>query len=146
MKQDIALPEEHPAPHVGHDPGRPCMDLWQILVDRAEGTLAGVQDPRFRRLPWRGNPDLIGSYIGDARKRMDRVVRRLLKGETIPHDEKVFSMFERHTRWVSRGKTGVPVEPGVPVCIVEDECGFILHHRIMWEGSDVDHPFSMKRE
>ena len=46
---------------------------------------------------------------------------RLLKGETIPQNEKVFSNFEPHTRWISKGKAGCPVELGVPVCIVETE-------------------------
>ena len=43
-----------------------------------------------------------------------------------------------HTRWISKGKAGRPVELGVPVCIMEDPYQFILHHEIMWTGSDVD--------
>ena len=69
---------------------------------------------------------------------MDPVERRLLKGETIPHEEKVFSIFEEHTRWVSKGKAGTPVELGVPVCVMEDQFQFILHHKILWAGGDVD--------
>ena len=69
---------------------------------------------------------------------MDQVERRLLKGETIAHEEKVFSIFEGHTRWVSKGKAGTPVELGVPVCVMEDQFQFILHHKILWLGSDVD--------
>ena len=44
-----------------------------------------------------------------------------MKGEKIPHAQKVFSVFETHTRWVSKGKAGNPVELGVPVCVVEDQ-------------------------
>ncbi len=51
---------------------------------------------------------------------------------------KVISIFEPHTRWISKGKGGCPVELGVPVCILEDEHGFVLHHEVMWQGSDVD--------
>ena len=69
--------------------------------------------------------------------------RRLLRGETIPHEEKVFSIFEEHTRWVSKGKAGTPVELGVPVAIIEDQYGFILHHKVLWEGEDVDVAVSM---
>ena len=43
---------------------------------------------------------------------MEQVERRLLKGGTIPHGEKVFSIFEPHTRWVVKGKEGTPVELG----------------------------------
>ena len=70
----------------------------------------------------------------------------MLQGETIPTDEKVYSIFEEHARWISKGKAGVPVELGVPVCVLEDNCGFILHHRIMWAGSDVDHAQPMIEE
>lgn len=68
---------------------------------------------------------------------MDQVERRLLLGETIPHEEKVFSIFEPHTRWVSKGKAGTPVELGVPVAVIEDQHRFILHHEVLWDGSDV---------
>ena len=68
---------------------------------------------------------------------MDQVERRLLKGETIPHGEKVFSIFEPHTRWVAKGKAGRPVELGVPVGVVEDQFQFILHHKIQ-DGGRLD--------
>ena len=45
-------------------------------------------------------------------------------------------LFEEHTRWIQKGKAGVPVEHGVPVCI--DQYQFILDHKILWEGIAVD--------
>ncbi len=63
--------------------------------------------------------------------------------ERIPHGEKVFPVFEPHARWISRGKPGCPVEPGVPVCIPEDSHGFVLHHEVMWQGSDAGHAVPM---
>ena len=77
-------------------------------------------------------------FVMHAVRQIDQIDRRLLKGETIPQNEKVFSIFEPHTRWISKGKAGCPVELGVPVCIIEDPYQFILHHEIMWTGSDVD--------
>ncbi len=88
----------------------------------------------------------IESHLEHARRRIDQVDQRLLKGETIPQNEKVFSIFEEHTRWCVKGKTGVPVELGVPVAVLEDQHGFLLHHRILWEGSDVDHAVPVIRE
>ena len=73
-----------------------------------------------------------------AVRQIDQIGRRLLKGETLPQNEKVFSIFEPHTRWVSKGKAGRPVELGVPIGIAEDQYQFILHYEIMWTGSDVD--------
>ena len=80
----------------------------------------------------------IEGYLAHARRQIDQVERRLLRGETIPHDEKVFSIFENHTRWISKGKAGRPVELGVPVCVLEDQHGFLLYHEILWEGGDTD--------
>ena len=77
---------------------------------------------------------------------MDQVERRLLNGESIAHQEKVFSVFEEHTRWISKGKAGVAVELGVPVCIVEDQFQFIVHHKILWQGGDVDVAVPMVEE
>ncbi len=88
----------------------------------------------------------IANYLRHAHRQIDQIGRRLLQGETIPTAEKVYSIFEEHTRWISKGKAGVPVELGVPVCVLEDDCGFILHHRIMWKGSDVDHAQPMVEE
>jgi len=75
-----------------------------------------------------------------------RVRLRLPEGKTIPHGEKVFLVLGPYIRWISKCKAGVPVELGVPVCIVENECSFILNHRIMWEGSDVDHAVPVVEE
>jgi len=80
----------------------------------------------------------IERYITHAERQIDQVERRGVNGETIPHDQKVFSIFEEHTEWISKGKAGVPVELGLRVCILEDQYGFILHHRVMKGEIDVD--------
>lgn len=78
----------------------------------------------------------IKGLIAHAERQMNQIERRLLNGETIPHEEKVFSIFEAHTEWISKGKAGVPVELGVRVCVLEDQYQFVLHHRIMWKETD----------
>ena len=45
-------------------------------------------------------------------KHIDLAERRLLKGEKIPYSEKVFSLFEPHTKRINKGKAGVIAEPG----------------------------------
>ena len=77
-------------------------------------------------------------YVGHTRRQIEQTDRRILQGEAIPQEEKVFSVFEEHTRWNSKGKAGVPVELGLPVAIVEDQSQFVLEHRILWQGSDTD--------
>ncbi|WP_319548855.1 transposase [Desulfogranum marinum] len=54
----------------------------------------------------------------------------------IAHAEKVFSIFEEHTEWISKGKAGVPVELGLKVCVLQDQYGFILHYRVMEHETD----------
>ena len=51
--------------------------------------------------------------------------------ERIPHCSP-----EPHTRWISKGKAGRPVELGV-ACVVEDQYQFILHHKL-WKEDDVE--------
>ena len=118
------------------------LERCRYLVERAQVTLA---DLALRgATPWKLVN--IEHYLGHAVRQIDHVERRLLGGETIPQDEKVFSIFESHTRWISKGKAGTPVELGVPVCVLEDNHGFILHHEVMWQGSDVDYAQPMIRE
>ncbi len=75
-------------------------------------------------------------FIAHARRQIDQIDRRVLKGETIPHGEKVFSLFQPHTEWISKGKAGVPVELGLRVAVVESREGFILHHQVMEKQTD----------
>ena len=104
------------------------------LIDRVKALLLelaamGVSPQKINK---------ITNFVMHAVRQIDQIDWRLLKGETIQQNEKVFSIFEPHTRWISKGKAGRPVELGVPVCIIEDPYQFILHHEVMWTGSDVD--------
>jgi len=80
----------------------------------------------------------IQEYIGHGTRQIDQIRRRVVDGETIPHHEKVFSIFEQHTEWISKGKAGTPVELGKRICVVKDQYGFILHHLVMENETDSD--------
>ena len=110
------------------------VERCRTLVERAEATLDALRNQGAAEFTCRS----IAGFVAHARRQIDQVERRLLRGETIPHEEKVFSIFEGHTRWISKGKAGTPVELGVPVALIEDQYGFILHHEVLWEGEDVD--------
>lgn len=71
-----------------------------------------------------------------AERQIDQIRRRAILGETILHAEKVFSLFQPHTEWISKGKAGTPVELGLRVCIMEDSHGFILHSQVMQNTTD----------
>jgi transposase, IS5 family len=74
---------------------------------------------------------------------IDQVNRRIFKDEKIPSQEKVYSIFEPYTEWICKGKAGVRQELGLKICIVEDQCGFILNHRVMKNEQDKDVAFEM---
>lgn len=110
-------------------------------LERSETLVGRLRDTRgqlaLRPAIPLGLAELDG-YLAHAERQIDQVRRRVLHGETIPHAEKVFSLFEPHTEWISKGKAGVPVELGLRVCIVEDQHRFILHHQVMEKTTD-DH-------
>jgi len=78
----------------------------------------------------------LDAYMAHAERQIDQIRRRVLRDETIPHGEKVFSIFQPHTEWIVKGKAGVPMELGLRVCVVEDQYGFILHHEVMEKTTD----------
>jgi IS5 family transposase len=109
-------------------------------LEQAEGYLERARNTRVRlEIGCNVVPmmlALLDTYMADAERQIDQIRRRVLQGETIPHGEKVFSIFEPHTEWISKGKAGVPVELGLRVCVVEDHHGFILHHQVMEKTTD----------
>ncbi|MCK5014591.1 MAG: ISNCY family transposase, partial [Candidatus Omnitrophica bacterium] len=91
---------------------------------------------KFNLLPIGYNTKEIEMYIEYAKLFQDQIRRRVLDGKKIPHDEKVFSVFEPHTEWVVKGKAGVRQELGVRVCVVTDTFGFTVHHHVMEKETD----------
>lgn len=109
------------------------IDLVEVFVGRAKGSV--------RELHKKGCPAVmelmqIEGYIKHAERQIDQVRRRVIEDKVIPHNEKVFSIFEEHTEWICKGKAGVPQELGLKVCVLEDQYGFILHHKVMEKESD----------
>ena len=88
----------------------------------------------------------IEAYVQHAQRQIEQIQRRVIAGEEIPHDEKVFSIFEKHTEWICKGKAGVSQELGLRVCILEDQYRFILHHRVMEKQVDGQVAISMVQQ
>ena len=78
----------------------------------------------------------LGSYTAYLEQFIDLVNRRILEGETIPHSEKIFSIFEPEVEWISKGKSGKAVEFGHRHLIYTDQYQFILHHQVMVNQTD----------
>ena len=71
-------------------------------------------------------------------KHIDLVDRRILKGETIPHEEKMFSVFETYTEWIKKGKMRPSVELGKKLSITTDQFGLIVDYQLMEDQQDRD--------
>lgn len=108
------------------------LDLAQSYLKRAQVTCDRIKAMNYLDFSW----TTLQKFIVHGERQIDQIRRRVIEGETIPHDEKVFSLFQLHTEWVSKGKAGVPVELGVRIAIVEDQHRFILHHMVMEKTTD----------
>lgn len=60
--------------------------------------------------------------------------RRVLFGETVLNEDKIFSMFEPHTELIKRGKQPDPIQYGHKVLVIEDAVGFICHYAVVANG------------
>ncbi|MGB5747771.1 MAG: ISNCY family transposase [Desulfobacterales bacterium] len=98
-----------------------------IRILRELGIVSVTQDLRL---------STIEEYIRHAERQIDQIHTRVVLDERIAHGEKVFSIFEPHTEWISKGKAGVPQELGLKVCVLKDQYGLILHHRVMQQQTD----------
>jgi len=70
-------------------------------------------------------------YKDYAVKMIDLTRRRLLKEEIIPAADKVYSIFEPHTEWITKGKLNKKVELGHLLLITTDQNQFIVDYKIM---------------
>ncbi len=71
-------------------------------------------------------------------KHIDLVDRRILQEEKIPHNEKMFSIFETYTEWVKKGKSRPNVELGKKLAITTDQFDLIVDYKIMHDQQDRD--------
>jgi hypothetical protein len=110
------------------------MVLASGFIQRSEATLATAVGTLS--VVAMGKVLAIQCFIAHGQRQMDQIERRVMQGEKIPHEEKVFSLFQPHTEWLSKGKAGVPVELGLKVCVVEDTQGYLLHHQVMQQQTD----------
>jgi IS5 family transposase len=79
----------------------------------------------------------IDHYCGLGDRVIDQARRRVLAGQQVPNEEKIFSIFETHTDLIMRGKTLKPVEFGHKVYLAESARGLITQYRVL-DGNPSD--------
>jgi len=112
------------------------IDLSQRYLNKASITLGTLEKQGLTQMQDVLMIENIHHFIQHAHRQINQIERRVIRGEEIPHHEKVFSLFEPHTEWIMKGKAGIPVELGVRVCVLEDQHQFILHHQVMEKQTD----------
>ena len=70
-------------------------------------------------------------FHGMLNKQINLVERRVIRGETIPAEEKIHSLFEPHTEWLYKGKSNKRVELGHNILVTSDQWGFIVEHKVV---------------
>jgi len=104
-----------------------ALDLYVATRQAADRLLVGTQREDILRFA------VMTDYVASL------AARRVLREETIPHAEKIFSLFEPSTELINRGKRPTPIEFGHRVLVMEDAGGYIVHLEVMGIGvQDVD--------
>lgn len=104
----------------------------QLLKDLA--FQVGVKDVDLLGTVVGGQESELLHYLHLTEKVCGTARRRVLLGETVPNEDKIFSIFEPHTELIKRGKQPNPIQYGHNVLVIEDAAGFICHYEVMANG------------
>jgi len=118
---------------------RELLELAGKLLQRAEQLLVSLafrveEQAAIRSVAKMPLAMRLHHYVGLTRKVCDTARRRVLLGETVPHAEKIFSIFEPKTELIKRGKQAKPIQYGHNVLVVEDAVGFICEYQVVDKG------------
>jgi IS5 family transposase len=102
---------------------------WALSV--AEGLVRGLETQRYGALDHATAEALVEKivhYQELGQHVIDQARRRVLEGERVPNEEKLFSLFEPHTELLKRGKAGRPIEFGHMIQIQQVREKFITDY------------------
>jgi IS5 family transposase len=122
---------------------RKLLAVAQDLMTRARGLLQSLRfstdpvelglDPRTQATPTAPERRLV-HYLTLTELVCNNSRRRVLQGETLTNEEKIFSIFEPHTELIKRGKQPVDLQFGHKVLVIEDGAGFVVDYRVVAKG------------
>ena len=112
----------------------PLLDWYSRIIEKVENNIE--QTKQSSSLTVYILSEQLKTYNDYLKKFSDQLSRRILEGEKIPHDEKVFSIFEPHVEWLQKGKQGNKVELGHNVLVTTDQYHFILDYKVMLGEKD----------
>lgn len=100
--------------------------LHQILEKRRRHDY-----PFDRHLVLHGLSDEVDALLPLIEQVMDQARRRTQQGESVPNDEKLFSLFETHTELIQKGKVHKPIEFGHAVLLQQVVGKFITGYQVL---------------
>jgi transposase, IS5 family len=98
------------------------------------GEIVCTLDQLKKAKPPATQPGLLLHYVALTEKVCDNAWRRVLNGETLANEEKLFSIFEAHTELIKRGKQREPIQFGHNVLVIEDAAGFVVDYQVVAAG------------
>ena len=115
---------------------------YRALIGITEGVVAEARAVVVRTRAPRSGGVVTGATVTALKQQIasycdlgDRVIsqtrRRVLQGEQVPADEKIYSIFEPHTDLIKRGKERKPIEFGHKVFLAESARGLITQYRVL---------------
>ncbi|MBL8228293.1 MAG: ISNCY family transposase [Bryobacterales bacterium] len=125
---------------------RALIKITQAVVNDARTLLKAVEKAMARRKPTLMHFDGIAvtalssqirHYADLADRVIDQTKRRVEAEESVPAEEKLYSIFEPHTDLIKRGKALKPIELGHKVLLAETAQGLITDYRVL-QGNPAD--------
>jgi transposase, IS5 family len=113
---------------------REYLAVGSELSAKVRQSLLGLCDRAVDATRW----ERLAYFHAMLDKHLDLVERRLLKEETIPAHEKVFSLFEPHTEWIQKGKQRPNVELGHRLLLASDQQQLIQDYAVLMKEAEVD--------
>jgi hypothetical protein len=118
---------------LGHDLLQRARRLLQALHFPVEQTTFTLEQLKSVPAPVT-RPGLLMYYVALTEKICDNARRRVLQGETLANEDKIFSIFEPHTELIKRGKVPNPIQFGHNVRVIEDAAGFVIDFGVLDNG------------
>jgi IS5 family transposase len=121
---------------------------YRELLRITEQVLANARQVVKKTARVKGIDVIAGAMVEQLRQQItdycklgDRVIdqtrRRVIDGEQVPAEEKVYSIFESHTDLIKRGKVRKPIEFGHKVFLAESAQGLITDYQVL-DGNPAD--------
>jgi IS5 family transposase len=106
------------------------LDWVPTLCERIRAEDSRASLPMLDGLALEAGVAAIEDLVPLGRQAVEQARRRVLQGEQLPNDEKLFSIFEPHTELLKRGKANKDIEFGHMVNICQVESKFITDYEV----------------